>query len=316
MTRALVITNPAAARTEARAVTAIRDTLRTGGWTVDVRATGGSGDARRFAAEARAEGIDVLVSYGGDGTAMQVAAAIAGTGVPLGLIPGGTGNLLAGNLRLPRHPAAAARALLTAVPRTIDLGCVDRADGTHYFAVCCGAGFDAQLMHATESAAKRRWKMGAYVVRALAALPGVTSAAHAITVDGETHEVPAAMVLVMNCGELLPPFLRLHPGVRPDDGWLDVLALRADGLLESAGAFLDLWRGSFSGVSRGQLWMSRGRAIRVAPAPGVTRLVQLDGEVVGTTPFEARILPHALTVLVDPATASSASPFPGTVHGR
>ncbi|MGH7567431.1 MAG: diacylglycerol/lipid kinase family protein, partial [Gemmatimonadales bacterium] len=111
MTRALLITNPAAARTDARAVTAVRDTLQAGGWTVEVLATMRPGDARRFAQDARAQRFDAVVCYGGDGTAMQIAAALAGTGLPLGLVAGGTGNLLAGNLRLPRRPAAAARAI-------------------------------------------------------------------------------------------------------------------------------------------------------------------------------------------------------------
>ncbi|MBI1967628.1 MAG: diacylglycerol kinase family lipid kinase [Gemmatimonadetes bacterium] len=313
MTRALLITNPVAARTEARAVTAVRETLRRGGWVVDVLATGGAGDARRFAEEAKGQGFDVLVAYGGDGTAMQVAAAIAGSGIPLGLIPGGTGNLLAGNLRLPRRPVAAARALLKARPRPIDLGAVERADGTHYFAVCCGAGFDAELMRRTESAAKRRWKMAAYVGRALTALPRVTSAVHRITVDGQVRRVPAAMVLVMNCGELIPPFLRLGGQIVPDDGWFDVVALAADGVIASVAAFLRLLRGAANGVGSGRLWTGRGRSVGVAVEAGAPRAVQLDGEVEGETPFEARLVPHALTVLVDPETAPP--PSPGATHG-
>src|SRR5438309_11732172 len=104
MTRSLLITNPAAARTDARAVTAIRDTLRSGGWSVEVLATTQPGDARRFAREGCTQGFDVLVCYGGDGTARQIAAGAVGSGIPLGLVPGGTGNLLAGNLRLRRFP--------------------------------------------------------------------------------------------------------------------------------------------------------------------------------------------------------------------
>src|SRR5256714_6579410 len=142
MTRALLITNPAAARTDARAVTAIRDTLRRGGWSVDVLATTRPGDARRFAAEARTHGFDVLVGYGGDGTAMQIAAGAVGSGIPLGIVPGGTGNLLVGNLRLPRDPAAAARVILTGRTAAIALGSVERPDRTHYFAVCAGPGLD------------------------------------------------------------------------------------------------------------------------------------------------------------------------------
>ena len=297
MTRALLITNPAAARTDARAVTAIRDTLRRGGWSVDVLATTQAGDARRFAAEARIQGFDVLVCYGGDGTAMQIAAGAVGSGIPLGIVPGGTGNLLAGNLRLPKSPAAAARAILKGKPLPLDLGSVARADGTHYFAVCCGTGFDAALMAATGSAEKRRWKMAAYIARAFAALPAVTSPLHRVTVDGVGHELPAALVLVANCGELVPPFLRLRDEVAPDDGWLDVLVLRAEGTIESLAAFLELVRRPRNGMRR--LWFGRGRVVRVEVLDGAARPMQLDGEPWGDTPFEARVLPGALSVIVD-----------------
>src|SRR5256712_11754411 len=112
MTRALLIANPAAARTDARAVTTVRDTLRRGGWTVEVLATARAGDARRFAREAHAQGFEALVCYGGDGTAMEIAAGAGKSGIPLGLAPGGTGDPPAGHPRLPPAPAAARRAAL------------------------------------------------------------------------------------------------------------------------------------------------------------------------------------------------------------
>ncbi|HEY3279633.1 MAG TPA: diacylglycerol kinase family protein [Gemmatimonadales bacterium] len=297
MTRALLVTNPAAARTEARAVTAVRETLRGGGWDVEVLATLGPQDARRFAAEAPAQGFDVVVCYGGDGTAMQVAAGLVASGaeIPLGLVPGGTGNLLAGNLRLPRNPAAAARALLTARPHAIDLGVVERRDGPHYFAVASGAGFDARLMAETGAAAKQRWKFGAYVARAVASLGEVRSAPHRITVDGVAHEVGSAMLLVMNCREIIPPFVGLGKAIAPDDGWLDVVALRADNVMESAQAVFQ----ALSGRANGRVWWGRGRTIRVEVLGGAPEPVQVDGEVLGETPFEARLLPGALKVLVD-----------------
>src|SRR5437763_8565423 len=241
--------------------------------------------ARRFAAEARIQGFDVLVCYGGDGTAMQIAAGAVGSGIPLGIVPGGTGNLLAGNLRLPKSPAAAARAMLKGKPLPLDLGSVARADGTHYFAVCCGTGFDAALMAATGSDEKRRWKMAAYIARAFAALPAVTSPLHRVTVDGVGHELPAALVLVANCGELVPPFLRLRDEVAPADGWLDVLVLRAEGTIESLAAFLELVRRPRNGMRR--LWFGRGRVVRVEVLDGAARPMQLDGEPWGDTPFEA-----------------------------
>jgi len=301
MPRALLITNPAAARTDARAVTAVRETLRSGGWTVEVAATATAGDARRLAERGRVEGFDTLLAYGGDGTAMQIAAAIVGTGIPLGLLPGGTGNVLAGNLRLPRRPVAAARAILRYTPYVIDLGIVDRADGPHYFAVCCGAGFDAALMGRTDSASKQRWRRAAYVGQALAALPQVTSAHLRFTIDGVETRLAAAMALVCNCADLMPPLLKLHPDIRPDDGLFDVVALRAEGAWQSVTAFMELLM-SRTPLRRDQVWIARGRTVRIDVEDGSPLPTQLDGEVVGTTPIEARVLPRALTVLVDPDT--------------
>lgn len=304
MTRALLITNPAAARTDARAVSVVRDALRQAGWTVEVAATAQPGDARRLALRGRDEGFDALLSYGGDGTAMQVAAAIAGTGIPLGLLPGGTGNVLAGNLRLPRSPLPAVRAILRAVPVRIDLGAVERADGTHYFAVCCGAGFDAALMQRTDSAAKRRWRRAAYVRAALTALPQVKSSRVRITIDGVDTHLDAAMVLVANCADLMPPLLRLRHDIRPDDGVLDVVAMRADGIWQSMAAFLELMQRRAAG-RRDLVWYGRGADIAVAvDGAGAPPLpAQLDGEDVGTTPLAARVLPGALLVFVDPDTS-------------
>jgi diacylglycerol kinase (ATP) len=298
VTRALLISNPAAARTDARAIAAVRDVLHGGGWTIELAVTTAAGDARRLAERGRDEGFDAVLSYGGDGTAMQIAGAIAGTGIPLGLLPGGTGNVLAGNLRLPRQPVPAAQAILRRTPITIDLGAVTRGDGVHHFAVCCGSGFDATLMKRTDTASKRRWRRAAYVRAALTSLPGVTSAPVRVTIDGIETRLDAAMVLVCNCADLMPPLLRIHADIRPDDGVLDVVVLRATGAWQSITAFFEL---VFGGRPR-QVWRGRGRTIRVALDSGGGDLpVQLDGELIGTTPLEAQVLPGALRVLVDPA---------------
>ncbi len=297
MTRALLITNPFAARADARAVSTIRDILQRGGWDVHVRSITGPGDARRIAAQAPSDGFDVVVSHGGDGTAMQVAAGIAGTPIALGVVPGGTGNVLAGNLKLPRSTTGAARALLRARRHAIDLGVVERADGSHYFAVVAGAGFDAELMAATLRQDKRRWKFVAYVVRAAMTLNNVRSAAHRVTVDGTTHDIRAAMLLVMNCGKLPPGFMNLRASLAPDDGWLDVVALDADGAFQGASAVLELFFGGGNGKGR-RVWWARGRSVRVEVPDGPPRPVQLDGEVTGSTPFEVSLLPGALNVLV------------------
>jgi YegS/Rv2252/BmrU family lipid kinase len=298
VTRALLITNPAAARTEEVTVQAVLATLRRGGWEVELRATGGAGDARRFAAEAVADGMDVVGVFGGDGTTMQAAASLVGTGTALGVIPGGTGNLLAGNLRIPSHPVRAARSLLEGRLAPLDLGRMERADGTHYFAVACGAGYDARVMAETSIKDKQRWRFAAYVATTLRLMPQLRSATHLITVDGMEYEARAAMVLVANCGEVIPPLVKLRSGISNTDGLLDVVVVRADSFTEGVRAIWELLRerGSIAGrVDPGYVGYARGRVVTVRTDS--EEPVQLDGEPRGTTPFTAEIVPRAINVI-------------------
>jgi len=297
VTCALFIANPAAARTADVTVQAAIETLRRGGWTVELRATGGPGDARRFAAQAVADGLDAVVVFGGDGTTMQAAAALVGTETALGLIPGGTGNLLAGNLRIPSHPIRAARALLDAQRRPLDLGRMMRADGPHYFAVACGAGYDARVMAETSTADKQRWRFAAYVATSFRLLPLLRSTRHLITVDGVEYEARAAMALVANCGEVIPPYVKLRSGITPDDGLLDLIVMRADSFVQGVQAVWELLRdGQPLGSGPGRVGHARGRQITIAT--DVELPVQLDGEPHGITPFAVDVIPHAIRVLV------------------
>jgi diacylglycerol kinase (ATP) len=300
VTRALLITNPAAARTEQVMVQAVVEALRRGGWNVEVRATGGDGDARRFAAEAVAERLDVVGVFGGDGTTMQAAAALVGSETALGVIPGGTGNLLAGNLRMPSHPVRAARSLLEGRIAPLDLGRIERADGMHYFAVACGAGYDARVMAETSTAAKHRWRFAAYVATTLRLMPELRSTRHLIRVDGVEYETIAALVLVANCGEVIPPYVRLRSGITPNDGLLDVVVLRADSFTDSLRAVWQMLRegGTEGGTGVGRVGYARGKVISVSSEP--PEPVQLDGEALGQTPFTAEVVPGAIRVLYPP----------------
>jgi YegS/Rv2252/BmrU family lipid kinase len=297
VTRALLISNPAAARTEDVTLKAVTEVLRRGGWTVEVRATGGAGDARRFAMEAVEQQADVVAVFGGDGTTMQAAAALVGSTTALGVIPGGTGNLLAGNLRVPSNPVRAARALLEARTTPIDLGRMMRADGAHFFAVACGAGYDARVMAETSTQDKHRWRFAAYVATTFRLLPKLRSTRHRISVDGVEYETQAAMVLVANCGEVIPPYVRLRSGISLDDGLLDLIVIRADSFVESVRAIWQVLReGEPLGRGAGLVGYAQGRSITVHTDPAEP--VQLDGEPLGTTPFTADIVPAAIRVLV------------------
>jgi diacylglycerol kinase (ATP) len=197
-------------------------------------------------------------------------------------------------------PARAARALLAAKPRLFDLGRMERPTGAQYFAVACGAGYDAQVMAATVSEQKRRWGMAAYVATSLRLMPDIRSTLHVITIDGVEYEANAAMVLVANCGEVIPPLVRLGHGIAPDDGLLDVIVVRADSFSQSLRAVWDLLRVG-PGTPAGGTYVGHARGKEVRVESERVQPVQLDGEPGGKTPFTATVVPGAIRIMVPPA---------------
>jgi YegS/Rv2252/BmrU family lipid kinase len=288
--RAVLIVNPAArraARAEARAVAA----FARAGVACEVRRTLRPGHAAELAA-GPAGAVFVL---GGDGTAMEVVGALAGTGVPVGIVPGGTGNLVARMLGTPLDPARAVAALLAGAPALVDLGLVRAgAEGRwRHFAFSAGVGIDAHMIERTPAPWKRRFGVLAYAaVAARAALAGHTFGAR-VAVDGWEWRGEAAAVMVANFGAVLGDRLPLGPGIRADDGVLDLCVLaprsRADGLRALARLARRDFRPDPALVYRA------GRHFRVETAP--PRTAQADGELLGATPFEVQVLPRAATLL-------------------
>lgn len=294
MARVLLIFNPVAARADLKVVDRVVRVFDRAGWSIDAEGTSREGHAEHLARAGIEDGTDLVAVYGGDGTTMQAMRGMVGSDVPIAIIPGGTGNLLAGNLRLPRNPKSAAKTAVTGVPRPIDLGSIAREDGDRYFGVACGAGFDAVMMAATSGEAKRRWRMGAYALKGVAAVADLEVVPYQITVDGVTSEMDAVMVLVANCGEIVPPFVRLRPGIALDDGILDVAVANAATLMEGLDVLWRLVTGRIDAEHR--LRFLRGEEVRVETA--TPQPVELDGEPDGTTPFTAKVVPHAINVMV------------------
>jgi diacylglycerol kinase family enzyme len=194
-------------------------------------------------AEAIAQGAAVVMAAGGDGTVRAVAEALRRTGVPLGLLPVGTGNLLARNLALNlTNVELAVATAFTGRDRAIDLGIVDvtRADGRveeHVFLVMAGLGLDAKMIAKTNAVLKRRVGWLAYVDGIGRALPELKAVRLRFRMDGSAWRTTTAhTVIVGNCG-LLPGGLLLIPAAKPDDGLLDIVALRPEGPL----GWLKVW---------------------------------------------------------------------------
>jgi diacylglycerol kinase (ATP) len=176
---------------------------------------------------ALAAGAEVVLACGGDGTVRHVAQVLAGSGTALGLLPTGTANLLARNLRIGlQDTARATRKALSGTTRAVDVGRVtidDRAE-EQVFMVMAGMGFDAAIMAGAPHDLKARWGSLAYFVSGLRALTA-PRAPITLVVDGRS-EPPRQVrtVVVGNCGRLLGGLV-LMPKAKADDGLLDVVAI-------------------------------------------------------------------------------------------
>lgn len=294
MTRAVIITNPAAGRVRARSLEQARQRLSTGGLAIEVAPTRGAGDAVKLAQAAMADGVDLLIAHGGDGTVAEVAGALADGRGRLGIIPAGTGNLLAGNLGIPSDAAAAAGVILQGHVRSLDLGRLETSLGGRHFAVACGAGLDARMMQATPPRLKRALGRNSYVLTALRLATAIDPCEFELEVDGTMHRTRAAAVLVANCRYLIPGLLPLHDRVLPDDGCLDVAIFTAASFIDVASQTLAL--ALRRPESHAGIRFLRGIHIRVKATPAMP--AESDGDLAGETPLNIDLLPGALNVLV------------------
>jgi diacylglycerol kinase family enzyme len=185
--------------------------------------------------EALATGADVVLAAGGDGTVRAVAEGLRGSGVPIALLPSGTGNLLARNLNLPLNSLEHSIAIaLTGADRHIDLGITEivRPNGSseeYVFLVMAGLGLDAKMIAMTDSKLKKAVGWLAYVDAGVRAFPSLKPVVVRYSVDGNVErQLSVHSILIGNCGAL-PGGILLIPDARPDDGILDIAALRPQG---------------------------------------------------------------------------------------
>ena len=265
----------------------------------------GTVEEARAALEAAAAGRPPLVVVGGgDGTIRQAASALGGTGIPVAIIPCGTGNVLANGLRL-GGPAAMARAIPTAVEHVVDLGRVtwggesETPEGDETFVVACGMGLDARIMAGADHHLKRRFSFVAYVASAAREIVRPRPSRFRIDVDGDVIEATGLAVLVANAGELIPGRLGPRHAIHVDDGRLEVLVLGGRNAFGAARAGLELLLRT-DGPHGGIAFRGSGQTIRVRADPA--QPIQIDGDVHGQGWLDARIVPGALTLLVPPTT--------------
>ena len=248
-------------------------------------------DALRLAREAVADGVDALVVCGGDGLVHLATQVVAGTGVPLGIVPAGTGNDVASYVDLPKNDLAACvdilvDALAEQRTRTLDLA---RA-GDKYFVTVLAAGFDAIV---NERANAMAWPKGQmrYNLATLLELRTFKPLDYRLELDGVPLEVDAMLCAVGN-GWAFGGGLRITEGARLDDGLLDVVIIRPMSKLGLIRTYPKLFKGTHITVPQYEHHLVKTITVST---PGIVSYA--DGERFGALPLTVTAVPGALEVL-------------------
>lgn len=300
---AVIIFNPAAGRLRhgrMRRLLAAVDVLKDAGIQAELRATDAPGSAKSLARAAVAQGRQLAIACGGDGTLNEVVNGIAGSQVPLALLPGGTANVLAKELRLSWHLPTAARQIAAGQLRRIALGqAVPEENGAEarYFITLAGAGVDADMVYRVSDHWKKCFGKGAYWVAGIEQfLTYKYPMFRAVSPEGQKTGSYIAIGRVKSHG--FPVNITDHADLFSDQFELAVFTNRTN-----TRAFLHGWAalfGSLRTMKDVHFWHTA--EVRCAPVNGGCIHVQADGELIGTLPMTFRVVPNALTVVVPPQT--------------
>lgn len=292
-----ILANPSAGGGHAsRLVNEIVGRFRGCGFAPTVLTAASAADAATRCREAVAAGAAALVAVGGDGTMHLALQAVAGTGIPFGVIPAGTGNDFVTALQLPTDPSTAAKQLAEALTqrrvRTIDLARIDSgAAEPRWFATTLAAGSDAA---AAERVNRMRWPRGRlrYTIAVFIELVLRRRRTYTLTVDGTEHQFPAILVAVGNVG-WYGSGAQICPTADVNDGMVDVTVI---GDTASRGDLIRINNLAYNGrvLEHPAVRTYRGREVQLA-ADGIVGYA--DGERVGPLPMTVTCVPDALTLI-------------------
>jgi len=286
--KAHIIINPAAGQPQP-ILNTLNDVFHGTGVEWGISITRDSGDATRFAQLALEDGADVVASYGGDGTVMEVAKAVMGGQVPMAILPGGTANLMSVELGISKDLAQAAQIMIdpNSVVRRLDMGEV----GVNRFMLRLGMGIAGEKVRLADRELKDRWGILAYSIAALKAIGMVKAAHYRVKVDGIEYEADARSCLIDNAGNIGLGGLKLSKQISVDDGLLDVILLLDSSVAKMIASGEQLLERQASDA----FLHYQGREISVEC--DVPQVVQGDGEIWGETPINIQVLPGILPIL-------------------
>jgi diacylglycerol kinase family enzyme len=221
---------------------------------------------------------------------MEVANGLMGTGIPMAVLPGGTGNVMSVELRIPQDLASAA-ALVASPESQISSIDVGRYEDQH-FLLRVYVGFDAQRVNMATREMRDRYGKAAYAITVLKALPKSNIVRYYLTLDGKQVEVEAFTCMLENAGSLGMGEFSLSPDVSIHDGLLDIFCMHSFdfGSVKSAASSITGKR-----YDSGQFHHWRAKEITIDCDP--PQPVIGDGEDWGQTPITVKVLPGAIGII-------------------
>lgn len=262
------------------------------GWSCQVFHTSAYADTVAAVRQALDAGIDLVVVSGGDGTISQAVTALNGTKIPLGILPAGTGNIMARDLGIPTN-AERALELLAGEHRLLPLDLMQV--GERCYALNVSIGFSARTMETIEREQKKKLGFAAYLLNVFSNLAGLRLHRMRITVDEMQYPVRASEIMVGNTSLIGIRRMPRHLEIQPDDGAVDVIVARALTLWDWAVVVVNFVLGIKATNPHFRI-MTAHQRIKVESVLPLT--VQGDGDVIGETPVELRVLPGAVQVIV------------------
>lgn len=242
-------------------------------------------------ARTHAHKYDAVFTLGGDGTVMEVLGALAHQGPPLGVLAGGTANVVARTLHIPLNPARAVPILLNGDEARMDLG---RLGDGRRFVIGVGVGLDATMMSEAPARLKRRFGFMAYVIGGFKAVLRNQKFELRLTVDGIVYDRSASAVLVANFGAVLNDLVAFGDGIARDDGLLNACVFSPQSHSDSLRILWRMIRKDFGPDPC--LFYKSGRDFRIETVPHMP--AQADGELLAGTPLTVSVDPLAGSLLI------------------
>jgi diacylglycerol kinase family enzyme len=267
------------------------DSMRAQGMELVNAPTEGPGHATEIVRTFLQRGLEVVAACGGDGTISEVACGLAGSSVPLAILPGGTSNVLVRELGIPLDLQGASRLLLEGVPRPLRLLLANDRP----FLLWAGVGLDARIMGNTNAVLKR-WlgRMGIFFTVAREffryEFPRLE-----ITIDGVAHEATFAVVSHVRhyAGDWI-----IAPGASPESQEVDVLLFQGRGRYSFYRLFREMQLGRAGHLQEGIAQVVRGRVVTARSLESYPVEIQVDGDRVLETPVTCRAAEQTVSVLV------------------